>query len=150
MGESHSEAARLFGAAQALRQALGQVRWPLHQPSHDAEIAALRARMGDEAFERAWSEGAALSLEEAAAYASRARGERKRPSAGWESLTPTEHKVVALAAQGLTNAEIGRRLFIAAGTARIHLSHIYAKVGVANRTELAATAIARSIADRVP
>lgn len=48
---------------------------------------------------------------------------------------------MALAAQGLTNAE----LFISAGTAKIHLSHIYAKLGVANRAALAAQATARGI-----
>jgi DNA-binding CsgD family transcriptional regulator len=87
-----------------------------------------------------------LSLEEAAAYAARARGRRRRPSSGWAALTPTELAVVAFATQGLTNAEIGRRLFITAGTAKIHLSHIYAKLGVANRTELAARATERRVA----
>jgi predicted ATPase/class 3 adenylate cyclase/DNA-binding CsgD family transcriptional regulator len=144
-GESHAEAARLFGAAQALREATGQVRWPIDQPSHEADLANLRAQLGDEGFEEAWKEGTALSLEEAAAYASRARGERKRPSTGWGSLTPTEVEVVALAAQGLSNAEIGRRLFISAGTAKVHLSHVYAKLGVANRVELAAQASARGL-----
>lgn len=52
---------------------------------------------------------------------------------------------MALAAQRLTNAEIGRRLFISAGTAKIHLSHIYAKLGVANRAQLAAQATAPGI-----
>jgi DNA-binding CsgD family transcriptional regulator len=89
----------------------------------------------------------ALSLEEGASYASRARGERKRPRTGWDALTPTELEVVALAARGLTNAEIGRRLFISGGTARIHLSHIYAKLGIANRAQLAAEATSRGIGE---
>jgi predicted ATPase/DNA-binding CsgD family transcriptional regulator len=143
-GQSHAEAARLFGAAQALRDTIGQVRWPRDQLSYDTDVAELRANLGHEAFGQALKEGAALSLEEAAAYASRARGERKRPSTGWAALTPTELEVVALAARGLTNAEIGRRLFISGGTAKVHLSHIYAKLGVANRAELAAQATARS------
>lgn len=147
-GESGAEAGRLFGAAQALREATGHRRWPPDQPAYDADIAVLRTRLGDEAFQDAWKEGATLSLEEAAGYASRARGERKRPSRGWGALTPTELEVVALAAQGLTNAEIGRRLFMSAGTAKVHLSHIYAKLGVVNRAELAAEATARSIGPR--
>jgi hypothetical protein len=53
---------------------------------------------------------------QAVAYARRARGSRKRPTTGWDSLTPTELQVVELAAQGFTNPEIGRRLFIGAGT----------------------------------
>ena len=149
-GESHLEAARLFGAAQALRKSTGQQRWPLDQPAHDADTAAARASLGDDAFEQAWKEGAALSLEDAAAYASRARGERKRPSTGWGALTPTELEVVALAAQGLTNAEIGSRLFMSSGTAKIHLSHIYTKLGVVNRAALAAQATARGMTAETP
>jgi DNA-binding CsgD family transcriptional regulator len=145
VGESDAEATRLLGAAQAWRETAGQRRWPLDQPRYDADLAELRARLGGDPFEQAWRAGLALSLEEAAAYASRARGERKRPSTGWAAVTPTELRVVALAAQGLSNAEIGRRLFISAGTAKVHLSHIFAKLGVANRAALAALATARGI-----
>jgi DNA-binding CsgD family transcriptional regulator len=144
-GESGAEAARLFGAASALRDSTGQARWPLDQPAYDADVARLQASLGDEAFEKAWHEGLALSMEEAAAYASRARGERKRPSTGWAALTPTELEVVALATQGLTNAQIGSKLFITAGTAKVHLSNIYRKLGVVNRAQLAVQATARGI-----
>jgi DNA-binding CsgD family transcriptional regulator len=90
------------------------------------------------------TEGAALTPEEAFAYAARARGERKRPSTGWDALTPTELEVVALAARGLTNAEIGAKLFITAGTAKVHLSNIYRKLGLSNRAQLTAQAVTRS------
>ena len=43
-----------------------------------------------------------------------------------------------LAVDGLTNPEIGARLFMSRSTVKTHLSHVYAKLGVANRTELAA------------
>jgi predicted ATPase/class 3 adenylate cyclase/DNA-binding CsgD family transcriptional regulator len=149
-GESSAEAARLLGAADVLRATTGQARWPLDQQAYDADMVELRGCLGDEALEAAWREGGALSFEEAAAYASRARGERKRPSTGWASLTPTELEVVALAAQGLSNAQIGQRLFITAGTAKVHLSHIYAKLGMANRAELAAQATARALTGTSP
>ncbi len=142
-GGNHAEAARLFGAAGALRQETGQARWPLDQPIHDADLSVLREALGEQTLAQLWKEGTSLSLGDAAAYASRARGERKRPRSGWAALTPTELEVVALAAQGLTNAQIGQQLFISAGTARTHLSHIYAKLGVANRAQLAAEATAR-------
>ena len=77
----------------------------------------------------------------------RARGERKRPSAGWESLTPTELRVVGLTAAGLTNPQIAERMFIARGTVKVHLSHVFAKVGVATRAELAAQATKRGLAE---
>jgi predicted ATPase/DNA-binding CsgD family transcriptional regulator len=78
-----------------------------------------------------------LPLDEAVAYARRTRGSRGRPSAGWGSLTPTEEQVVALAVEGLSNPEIGERLFISRGTVKTHLAHVYTKLGVSNRTELA-------------
>ena len=81
-----------------------------------------------------------MSLDEAAAYARRARGPRRRPDHGWGSLTPAELEVVRLAVDGLTNPEIGARLFMSRSTVKTHLSHVYAKLGVANRTELAAQA----------
>ena len=45
--------------------------------------------------------------------------------------------MVRLVVDGLNNPEIGRRLFMSRGTVKAHLSHVYAKLGVANRTELA-------------
>ncbi|SDU77465.1 helix-turn-helix transcriptional regulator [Jiangella alkaliphila] len=96
----------------------------------------LRPALDDDAVER----GRALSLPDAVAYAMRARGPRRRPDTGWASLTPTERSVVDLAVQGLSNPEIGERLFMSRGTVKTHLAHVYAKLQVANRTELAALA----------
>jgi DNA-binding NarL/FixJ family response regulator len=55
-------------------------------------------------------------------------------------LTPREWKVMALATQGLSNKEIGRQLNMTAGTAKIHLHHVFQKIGVKNRTALATVA----------
>ena len=86
--------------------------------------------------------GRSLQLDELVAYVQRARGERKRPNSVWDSLTPTELDVVARAAKGLSNPEIGEQMFISAGTVKTHLAHVYGKLHVANRTELTA-ALAR-------
>jgi predicted ATPase/DNA-binding CsgD family transcriptional regulator len=103
--------------------------------------AAARLDLGlGERGERQPAGGDVMALEAAAAYASRARGPRRRPDAGWESLTPTEAEVVGLAVDGLSNPDIGARLFMSRSTVKTHLSHVYAKLGVANRTELAARA----------
>ena len=75
----------------------------------------------------------------------RARGERKRPSRGWDSLTPTELEVVRHAAAGLTNPQIGERMFISRATVKVHLAHVYGKLGVRNRAELAAEAARRGV-----
>jgi DNA-binding CsgD family transcriptional regulator/tetratricopeptide (TPR) repeat protein len=66
------------------------------------------------------------------------RGPRSRPARGWAALTPTERTVARLAAGGLTNPEIGERLFISRRTVQTHLSHTYAKLGIGSRVELAA------------
>ena len=66
------------------------------------------------------------------------RGARQRPSSGWAALTPSELEVVRLAAEGLTNPEIGQRLFISRRTAQTHLAHAFRKLGVSSRVQLAA------------
>jgi len=84
-----------------------------------------------------------MGLDDVVAFVRRARGTRGRPSSGWDSLTPTELEVVKLAAAGCTNPEIGTRLFMSRGTVKTHLAHVYAKLGIANRTELATLAAPR-------
>ncbi|MGH9187848.1 MAG: response regulator transcription factor [Acidimicrobiales bacterium] len=101
-----------------------------------------RAALGGD-FALVWAEGHALSVDEAVAYARRARSERKRPSFGWDSLTPTELEVVRLVAQGLSNPAIGERMFITRGNKKTHLAHVFAKLGVTSRAELAAEASKR-------
>jgi predicted ATPase/DNA-binding CsgD family transcriptional regulator len=141
VNESFAECARLAGAGQSIRDELGYVlRWPYEQKLLDADLAAARAALGDEEFDAAFEEGRALDEDAAVAYAQRARGERKRPSTGWASLTPTERDVVRLVVEGLTNKQIGEKLFMSAETVKTHLSHVYDKLGVRSRTALASQA----------
>jgi hypothetical protein len=79
---THRETARLFGAAHAIRQRRGAVRLKVFDAGYQASVAALRDTMGENDFESAWAEGAALSTEEAIAYAQRGRGQRTRPTSG--------------------------------------------------------------------
>jgi len=134
---NNREAARLLGAARALRGRTGQVRFKIYDAAHDMLVAALREALGDNEFEDVWSEGEALSTDEAIAYSQRGRGERKRPSTGWESLTPAELNVVRLVSEGLPNKDIAARLFLSARTVQAHLSHVYSKLGLASRVQLA-------------
>lgn len=90
-----------------------------------------------------FAEGRALGTAAVLDWVLRSRGKRGRPPTGWDSLTPTERRVADLVAKGLTNREIGERLFISAGTVKTHLSHMYAKLGARNRTDVAA-----AVADR--
>jgi predicted ATPase/DNA-binding CsgD family transcriptional regulator len=134
---ANPEAARLFGAAKALRGRTGSVRFKIYDAAHDASVAALREAMGDKEFEDSWSEGEAFSIDEAIAYAQRGRGERKRPATGWESLTPAELNVVKLVSEGLPNKDIAARLFVSARTVQAHLSNVYSKLGLSSRVQLA-------------
>lgn len=63
------------------------------------------------------------------------------PAAGsgpWDAVTPTELAVAGLVAEGLTNAQIGERLFVSRHTVESHLKHMFRKLGVTSRAQLAA------------
>jgi DNA-binding CsgD family transcriptional regulator len=91
-----------------------------------------------------------MRLAEATAYASRRRGRRGRPPAGWASLTPAELDVAKLAASGISNPQIAGKLYIARSTVKMHLSSVYRKLDVANRVELAAAVVARTSDPHAP
>jgi DNA-binding CsgD family transcriptional regulator len=69
------------------------------------------------------------------------RGTRGRPQTGWHSLTPTERTVADLVAGGLSNPRIGDRLFISRRTVQTHLAHVFAKLDITSRAQLAALVI---------
>ena len=92
--------------------------------------------MGQADFDTAWTAGTTLSTDEAISCAQRGRGERKRPSSGWESLTPAEHDVVRLVCEGLGNKDAAARLFVSPRTVQAHLSHVYTKLGIKTRVQL--------------
>ncbi|MEV7806383.1 response regulator transcription factor [Microbispora sp. NPDC088329] len=62
-----------------------------------------------------------------------------------ESLSRRETEVLALVARGLTNAEIGRELFISETTVKTHLLRVFSKLGVSDRTAAVTTALARGL-----
>jgi DNA-binding CsgD family transcriptional regulator len=71
------------------------------------------------------------------------RGPRNRPRLGWESLTRTERQVVDLVAVGLSNPQIGERLFVSPRTLQTHVAHVFTKLAVSSRAQLAAEAARR-------
>jgi DNA-binding CsgD family transcriptional regulator len=143
----HERAVRLTAAAEQGRTVLGLVAFPGPRQRIDRNLASAGAALGDERFQAALQDGVRLSLPEAVAYAQRGRGEHADATFGWGSLSPVERRVVGLACQGLNNPDIARELFISRNTVKVHLSRAYAKLGVANRTELA-TLAARHRQDR--
>jgi len=122
--EQHEAAGDRFGRARA-HLALGVTR-----------RRAREKRQAREAIELALAGFEELG---AASWAERARGElgaiggRTRS----EGLTPAERRVADLVAEGRTNAEVAATLFLAERTVASHLTHVYAKLGVRSRTELA-------------
>ncbi len=131
-------AARLAASAAATRATLGCAPLPSIAGRVEAARAKLVERDGAAAWDVPWAEGEALPLTDVIAYARRSRGSRNRPGAGWESLTPAERQVVDLAASGMSNPRIAGQLFMSRSTVKMHLSSVYLKLRIANRTELAA------------
>jgi DNA-binding CsgD family transcriptional regulator len=122
--EQHEDVGDPFGKARALL-GLGIVR--------------RRARKKRDAREAIQAALGCFELLGAANWAEKARGElgriggRRRE----EGLTPAERRVAVLVAEGRTNREVAAALFLAERTVASHLSHVYAKLGVRSRTELA-------------
>lgn len=75
----------------------------------------------------------------------------RRPAVtGIESLTPTERRVAALAAEGLTNPEIAVKLYLAKSTIAWHLRHVFLKLGIESRNELLGVVVPGCNADGPP
>lgn len=73
----------------------------------------------------------------------RSRAGKRRPATGWAALTPTETKVALLVAEGLSNPEIGARLFLSRYTVQTHVASILTKLRIHSRVGIAA-----EVADR--
>ena len=124
--ELHEEVGDRFGRARALLL-LGPARRRVRQ-KRSAREAIEAALAGFEAI------GAARWAERARAELGRIGGRTRA-----DGLTPAEQRVAALVAEGRTNREVAAALFLGERTVETHLSHVYAKLGIRSRTELART-----------
>ena len=88
---------------------------------------------GPAEFERGWARG---QRAEEIVTETLSREGRRVAATGWGALTRAEIEVARLAAEGLTNREIGARLFVSPRTVQTHLSHVFGKLEVASRREL--------------
>ena len=129
---------RILAAAQSARDSIAyRLRFPREQRRIDDAHAVIADALDPDRLATAQTEGAAMSIDEAAAYAQRTRGPRVRPTLGWESLTPTERNVAGLVAEGATNPDIARKLLMSVNTVKTHLAHIFTKLDINSRAELA-------------
>lgn len=119
----NAQAARMRGAAHALRCRLGVATEP-------------SLRMADASAQPSWEEGEHKPLWDTIGWVLSNFPATRQAAAGWAGLTRAEHQVARLAAEGLTNREIGSRLFVSPRTVQTHLSHAFAKLGVSSRREL--------------
>jgi DNA-binding CsgD family transcriptional regulator len=123
LAEPTPEVVRVLRSSETARNVTGYPRDTRRQRAYSEAVDRLRGTLGDGAVDQAWAEGAELSLGQAVAYVRRSRGARKRPTTGWNSLTPTELEVVHLVVDGLNNVEVGARLFMSRGTVRTHRTY---------------------------
>jgi non-specific serine/threonine protein kinase len=146
-------AIHLLCMAEELSGLLGFVESLANRPRIEQALTEARAALTDEAFASASAIGRALSLEEttalAAAFLDGATDvtmrdtETSMSSNGY--LTPREHEVLVLIAEGLSDREVADKLFVGAGTIRSHLTSIFGKLEVGSRTAAIATARRRGI-----
>ena len=143
--ETDPRAARLWGAAEAGREATGIALPPGELALHERHLASARSQLGEAAWEEALSEGRAMSLDEAAEYA--LERENVPPTAPMPeeaiagepagNLTRREREVAVLVARGLTNRQIAEELSISTRTAGNHVAKVLRKLGLNSRSRIA-------------
>jgi DNA-binding CsgD family transcriptional regulator len=156
--EASEQAARLFGAALALREAIGYQNTLEEDAWREPYVAEARSQLGEASWEEALAQGHAMGLEEAIEYALPA----EKPSATTSSttaqpstsslpenpagLTSREVEVLGLVAVGMTNAQTAKELFVSPRTVETHLTSIYHKLGVSSRAAATRFALEHGLA----
>lgn len=145
----YEAAARLLGTAWCIAEALG-VQYLAHHVHAERVLATTRAHLDDEAFETAWAQGWALSMEQAVVEARRvlALPVPMRPSAGSAPvrlLSPRELDVLRLLVAGHSDREIGAALQVSPRTVQTHVASLFTKFGVDSRVEVTALAVRRGL-----
>ena len=138
-----ARAARLWGAAEAVRTNIGAPR-PLDDTVllYESSMAAARAQLGEEAWEAAFAEGRTMSAEEAAEYALSEKvahvSERPRAGSGKSrALTRREREVADLVAQGLSTRQMAQQLVLSERTVDKHVANLLKKLNLRSRNQVA-------------
>ncbi len=133
-------AAQLWGAADALRDALGIPIPPIERADYERSLSAARVHLGERAFAAAWAQGRAMTLQQVLT----AQGHKPIPSPTPSAtpapqvypagLTAREVEVLRLLAGGLTDQQIADKLVLSPRTVHAHISSIYSKLAVTSRS----------------
>jgi predicted ATPase/DNA-binding CsgD family transcriptional regulator len=140
-------AARLLGAAWGVAETLG-VRYLAHHVHAERVLATTRSQLDDEAFDAAWAEGQALSIEQAVAEARRLLATPTSgplPPQSSPRLSPRELDVLRLLVAGQHDREIAAALRVSPRTIQTHVASLFAKFGVNSRVEVTAIAVRRGL-----
>jgi predicted ATPase/DNA-binding CsgD family transcriptional regulator len=139
-------AARLVGAAEHLRQTIGAPTLAVERQRLEEWVPAARHRLGDQPFAWAYAAGREMTLDQACAEALRTDpdtlgsvGNVLRAPLGSRDrdvLSPREHEVANLIAEGRTNHEIAQALVVTDRTAEHHVENILGKLGLNSRTQI--------------
>ena len=140
----YERAARLYGAAEALREAVG-APFPRHHASPSGPWPGLGPAWASRRSPRRGRRGGRCRWRRRSPRRWPRRTVRPPMPADDVGLTPREAEVLRLLPQGLTNREIGERLFVTERTAAKHVENILAKLGVGSRVEAAAFAVAHGV-----
>jgi DNA-binding CsgD family transcriptional regulator len=138
----YERSARLLGAADALREAIGAPVPPCERAGRERTESSVRGRMGDAQFSRLRAEGRTMALEETF---SRALEPDASPVITQDVLSAREVEVLGLVAEGLTDQEVAQRLYLSPRTVGQHLTSVYRKLGVGSRTAAAREAAGRGL-----
>jgi predicted ATPase/DNA-binding CsgD family transcriptional regulator len=139
-------AVQLWGAAKALREAIGVPIPPVYHAEYEQLVATARTQLGEKAFATAWAQGRmmtpeqALTVQEPATMPIPVPTEQPpappaKPSPTYpDGLTTREVEVLRLVAQGMTNEQMAKQLVISPRTVNTHLTSIFSKIGVSTRS----------------
>jgi non-specific serine/threonine protein kinase len=141
---SPMRAARLWGAAEALREQIGVSlsKFDLANSDYEQDVAAVRSALGEASFDAAWAEGRVMPFERAVEYALEepaTRDDAAAPAAR-AGLTRRELEVLRLVAKGMSNGEVAASLVISGHTVHRHVSNVFGKLGVSSRAAAVAQA----------